>query len=45
MPAPRMSSSTKILVGLLSGVLVGLFLGEQVGVSKVVADGFVKLLR
>jgi Na+/H+-dicarboxylate symporter len=40
-----MSSSTKILIGLLSGVLVGLFFGEHAGVLKVVADGFVKLLQ
>lgn len=42
---PSMSSSTKILVGLLAGVLVGLFLGEHAAVLKVVADGFVKLLQ
>ena len=41
----RMTSSTKILVGLVSGVIVGLFFGEQAGVLKVVADGFVKLLQ
>ena len=41
----RMTSSTKILVGLVSGVIVGLFLGEQAGVLKMVADGFVKLLQ
>jgi Na+/H+-dicarboxylate symporter len=40
-----MSSSTKILVGLASGVFVGLFFGEHAGVLKVVADGFVKLLQ
>jgi Na+/H+-dicarboxylate symporter len=40
-----MTSSTKILVGLVSGVIVGLFFGEQAGVLKVVADGFVKLLQ
>ena len=41
----RMTSSTKILVGLVSGVIVGLFFGEHAGVLKVVADGFVKLLQ
>jgi Na+/H+-dicarboxylate symporter len=41
----RMTSSTKILVGLVSGVLVGVFFGEQAAVLKVVADGFVKLLQ
>ena len=45
MTLPAMSSSTKILVGLASGVLVGLFFGEHAGVLKVVADGFVKLLQ
>jgi Na+/H+-dicarboxylate symporter/ABC-type amino acid transport substrate-binding protein len=40
-----LSFSTKILVGLVSGVLVGLFLGEHAGVLKVAADGFVKLLQ
>jgi Na+/H+-dicarboxylate symporter len=40
-----MSSSTKIVVGLVSGVLVGLFFGEGASVLKVVADGFVKLLQ
>ena len=39
-----MSSSTKILIGLLAGVFVGLFFGEHASVLKVVADGFVKLL-
>jgi Na+/H+-dicarboxylate symporter len=45
MTVSSMSSSTKILVGLLSGVFVGLFLGEHAGVFKVAADGFVKLLQ
>ena len=40
-----MSSSSKILVGLLSGVFVGLFLGEHASVFKIGADGFVKLLQ
>jgi Na+/H+-dicarboxylate symporter len=40
-----MSSSTKILLGLVCGVLVGLFFGEQAGALKAVADGFVKLLQ
>ena len=40
-----MSSSNKILVGLVSGVLVGVFLGEYAGALKVVADGFIKLLQ
>src|SRR5262249_58064366 len=41
----RMTSSTKILVGLVSGVIVGLFFGEYAGMLKVAADGFVKLLQ
>ena len=45
MTLSRMTSSTKILVGLVSGVIVGLFFGEHAGVLKVVADGFVKLLQ
>src|SRR4030095_7953894 len=40
-----MTSSTKILVGLVSGVIVGLFFGEHAAVFKVIADGFVKLLQ
>ena len=40
-----MSSSTKILIGLLSGVVVGLFLGEHAAIFNVAADGFVKLLQ
>jgi Na+/H+-dicarboxylate symporter len=39
------TSSTKILVGLVAGVIVGLFFGEHAGVLKMVADGFVKLLQ
>jgi Na+/H+-dicarboxylate symporter/ABC-type amino acid transport substrate-binding protein len=45
MKLSSMSSSTKILVGLLSGVLVGIFLGEHAIVLKIVADGFIKLLQ
>jgi Na+/H+-dicarboxylate symporter len=45
MTLSSMSSSTKILIGLLSGIFVGLFLGEHATVFKVVADGFVKLLQ
>jgi Na+/H+-dicarboxylate symporter/ABC-type amino acid transport substrate-binding protein len=45
MKLPSMSSSTKILVGLVLGVFVGLFLGEHAGVLKIVADAFVKLLQ
>ena len=40
-----MSFSTRILVGLVTGVAVGLFFGELIAPIKVVADGFVKLLQ
>ncbi|HSK30393.1 MAG TPA: cation:dicarboxylase symporter family transporter, partial [Candidatus Limnocylindria bacterium] len=40
-----MNSSTKILIGLSSGVLVGIFLGDYAGVFEIAADGFVKLLQ
>ncbi|MGE5217912.1 MAG: cation:dicarboxylate symporter family transporter [Chloroflexota bacterium] len=40
-----MSSSTKILIGLLSGIFVGILFGEQARVFKIAADGFVKLLQ
>lgn len=40
-----MSFSNRILVGLASGVLLGLFLGERAAVLKWAADGFVKLLQ
>jgi Na+/H+-dicarboxylate symporter/ABC-type amino acid transport substrate-binding protein len=40
-----MSSSSKILVGLVSGVVVGLFFGDHAAVLKFAADGFVKLLQ
>jgi Na+/H+-dicarboxylate symporter len=39
------SLSRKILVGLGSGVLVGIFLGEQAAIFRIAADGFVKLLQ
>ncbi|HEY6997082.1 MAG TPA: cation:dicarboxylase symporter family transporter [Candidatus Binatia bacterium] len=45
MALSAMSSSTKILIGLLSGVFVGLFLGDHAAVFNVAADGFVKLLQ
>ncbi len=40
-----MSFSTKILVGLASGLAAGIFLGERAVVFKWAADGFVKLLQ
>ena len=40
-----MTFSQRILVGLGSGVAVGLFFGDLVAPLKVVADGFVRLLQ
>jgi Na+/H+-dicarboxylate symporter len=40
-----MSFSGKILVGLIGGVVAGLFFGELVSPLRLVADGFVKLLQ
>ena len=40
-----MTLSRRILVGLASGVVAGLFLGELAAPLGVVADGFVKLLQ
>jgi Na+/H+-dicarboxylate symporter/ABC-type amino acid transport substrate-binding protein len=40
-----MSPSRKIAIGLASGVLVGVFLGERAGIFRIAADGFVKLLQ
>jgi Na+/H+-dicarboxylate symporter/ABC-type amino acid transport substrate-binding protein len=40
-----MSFTRKILVGLVAGIAVGLFFGEDAGILKWVADGFVKLLQ
>jgi Na+/H+-dicarboxylate symporter/ABC-type amino acid transport substrate-binding protein len=40
-----MTFSRKILVGLASGVLVGVFLGERAALFRIAADGFVKLLQ
>ena len=40
-----MSFSKRILVGLATGVAVGLFLGERAAIFRWAADGFVKLLQ
>ncbi len=40
-----MTFSRKILVGLVSGIALGIFLGEAVAPLKIAADGFVKLLQ
>jgi Na+/H+-dicarboxylate symporter/ABC-type amino acid transport substrate-binding protein len=41
-PAPLLS---RVVIGLIAGVAVGLFFGERAGVLAAVADGFVKLLQ
>jgi Na+/H+-dicarboxylate symporter/ABC-type amino acid transport substrate-binding protein len=40
-----MSLSTKILIGLVTGVACGLFFGELVGFLRIVGDAFVMLLQ
>ena len=40
-----MSLSTKILIGMGLGILVGIFFGEEVAFLKVVGDAFVQLLQ
>jgi Na+/H+-dicarboxylate symporter len=40
-----MSFSTKILLGLIAGIAVGLFFGESVHHLEFLADGFENLLR
>jgi Na+/H+-dicarboxylate symporter len=42
---PITQFTQRILIGLLSGVAVGLFLGESVAPIKLVVDGFIKLLQ
>ena len=44
-PVPRSRFVRHLVIGLLSGIFVGLFLGERAGVFSSVADGFVKLLQ
>jgi len=45
MSIQSLNSSQRIVVGLVSGVAVGLFLGELAAPLKLVADGFIKLLQ
>jgi Na+/H+-dicarboxylate symporter len=40
-----MTSSRRILIGLIGGILTGLFFGEQAAALKWAADGFVRLLQ
>jgi Na+/H+-dicarboxylate symporter/ABC-type amino acid transport substrate-binding protein len=40
-----MSFSSKILIGLFSGILIGLFLGEKVTYLEFISDSYVNLLR
>jgi Na+/H+-dicarboxylate symporter/ABC-type amino acid transport substrate-binding protein len=44
-PKQRRSLSTRILIGLGSGVAVGLFIGERAAVFQIVADGYLRLLQ
>ncbi len=41
----RLSLSTKVLLGLATGVLCGVFFGETVGFLRVAGDAFVQLLQ
>ncbi len=41
----RMSLSTRVLIGLGLGILLGLFIGEWVGPLGLVGDGFILLLQ
>ena len=40
-----MTFSQQILIGLVSGILTGVFFGERASATAWVADGFVKLLQ
>ena len=40
-----MTFSRQILIGLVSGILTGVFFGERASAIAWVADGFVKLLQ
>jgi len=44
-PIQKMSLSTRVLLGLGLGILLGLFIGEWVGPLGVVGDGFILLLQ
>jgi Na+/H+-dicarboxylate symporter/ABC-type amino acid transport substrate-binding protein len=41
----RFTLSTRILIGLTVGIVLGLFVGERASVLQVLADGYVKLLQ
>jgi Na+/H+-dicarboxylate symporter len=40
-----MNPSVRILIGLLAGIAVGVFLGDDVAPIKILADGFIMLLQ
>src|SRR5438045_2460806 len=42
--APR-SLSRRIVIGLASGIVIGLFLGEHAAHLQIIADGYIKLLQ
>jgi len=41
----RLSLSTNIIIGMILGILCGLFFGESCAGLKIVGDGYVKLLQ
>jgi Na+/H+-dicarboxylate symporter len=45
LPHRRWSLSTKVTIGLLSGVALGLLIGERAAVLDIVGDGYVKMLQ
>src|ERR1051325_8709990 len=44
-PAGRLSPSSRILVGIAGGVVLGLFAGERTSRLQIVADAYIKLLQ
>src|ERR1051325_8492796 len=44
-PAGRLSPSSRILVGIAGGVVLGLFAGERTSILQIVADAYIKLLQ
>src|SRR5947207_12430407 len=43
--AHRIDPSTRVLVGLIAGIAVGLFVGERAAVLQICADAYMKLLQ
>jgi Na+/H+-dicarboxylate symporter/ABC-type amino acid transport substrate-binding protein len=44
-PKRSVSFSTKIVIGLVAGVVLGLFIGERAAALQVAADAYIKLLQ